>query len=153
MRGVSGALPRVPVMHHHPWRAFRELVDWTLHWAHLPGGLLGVTDFRARTVTLDSRLTQVERRCTIAHETEHIRRGPIGVGCVAREERIVDRNVARRMLPDIKAVGEALAWAHHLEEAADELWVDEATLQARLEHLHPAEQHYLKRRLEGDQLA
>lgn len=136
---------------HHPWRAFRELVDWTLHWAHLPEGLLGLIDFGAQTVTLDSRLTQAERRCTIAHETEHIRRGPVPAHLRAREERTVDRNVARRMLPDIKAVGEALAWAHQLEEAADELWVDEATLRARLEHLHPAEQHYLRRRLEDDQ--
>lgn len=132
---------------HHPWRAFRELVDWTLHWAHLPEGLLGITDYRARTVTLDSRLTQAERRCTIAHETEHIHRGPVPGWLWPREEIAVDRNVARKLLPDIKLVGEALAWANSNTEAADELWVDEATLKARLDHLHPAERAYLMRRL------
>lgn len=132
---------------HHPWRAFRELVDWTLHWAHLPEGLLGITDYRTRTVTLDRRLTQAERRCTIAHETEHIHRGPIAGGCWGPEERVINRNVARMLLPDIKAVGEALAWASSNAEAADELWVDEPTLRARLDHLHPAERAYLRARL------
>ena len=132
---------------HHPWRAFRELADWTLLWATLPEGILGLTDFRTRTVILDRDLTQAERRCTIAHETEHIRRGPAYGGCQAREERIIDRNVARLLLPDIKQIGEALAWSLSNAEAAEELWVDEPTLAARLTHLHPAERGYLARRL------
>jgi hypothetical protein len=133
---------------HHPWGAFRRLADWTLHFAHLPGDLLGQTDFATKTVTLDSRLTQAERRCTIAHETQHIHRGPVPAALRGREEGRVDRIAARLLLADIRAVGEALAWSQCLEEAADELWVDEATLRTRLRHLHPAERAYLHRRLE-----
>jgi hypothetical protein len=132
---------------HHPWRAFRALADWTLEWAPLPEGILGLTDFGAMTVTLAHGMTQTERRCTIAHETEHILRGPAPAGHLAREERVVDHNAARKLLPDVRVIGEALAWAHSLSEAAEELWVDETTLGARLDGLHPAERHYLHRRL------
>lgn len=146
-QSLSEAALNLPGMH-HPWREFRRLIDWTLEWAHLPGNLMGHTDYRSRVVTLDSRLNQAERRCTIAHETEHIRRGPTPPHLVAREEVAVDRNVARRLLPDIRAVGEALAWARNLDEAADELWVDRQTLEVRLKHLHPAERGWLTQRLE-----
>lgn len=132
---VPGMLPPMP----HPWRRLRALTDWTLHWAHLEPGVWGLTDHHARTITLDRRLTQVERRCTLAHELEHV--------AGHHDETVCDRNAARSLLPDVRRVGEALAWAHSLEEAADELWVDEPTLRARLEHLHPAERHYLRRRL------
>lgn len=132
---------------HHPWRRFRELVGWTLLFAHLPEGILGLTDYRARTVTLAHGLTQAERRCTIAHETEHIHRGPVPTHLQPREEVAVDHNVARQLI-DIRALGEALAWALDEHEAADELWVDVPTLQARLRHLHPCERHYLRRRLD-----
>ncbi len=126
---------------HHPWRRFREeLSEWTLLWAALPEGILGVTNFRARTVTLTHGMTQAERRCTIAHESEHM--------AGERREVVADRNAARLLLPDIRAIGEALAWSHSTHEAAEELWVDEATLRARLDALHPSERHYLRRRLE-----
>lgn len=58
---------------------------------------------------------------------------------------------ARWLLPDIVVVGDALAWATSLDEAADELWVDRRTLQARLDHLHPSERHYLRRRLNEEE--
>lgn len=135
---------------HHPWRTFRELVEWTLVWAPLPFGVWGQTDFDAKTVTLTLGMSQAERRCTIAHETQHILRGPAPVGVMGREELLVDQNAARLLLPDVRAVGEALAWANGLDEAAEELWVDRDLLRVRLEHLHPAERAYLKRRLEED---
>lgn len=132
---------------HHPWRCFRELVGWTLHFAHLPEGILGLTDHARRTVTLAHGMTQAERRCTIAHETEHIHRGSVPTAYAVREEEAVDHNVAR-LLIDVRDLGEALAWALDEHEAADELWVDVATLRARLRHLHPCERHYLRRRLD-----
>jgi hypothetical protein len=135
---------------HHPWRRFRALVDWRLVWADMPDGTIGETDFEAGTVTLSHDLSQAQRRCTIAHETEHVVRGPVPLYLVPREERDVDRNVARLLLPDIRQMGEALAWAHGLDEAAEELWVDTDTLRARLEHLHPAERAWLRGRLQAD---
>lgn len=133
---------------HDPWHEFRSLSDWALHWARLPAGLLGLTNFGTRTVTLDRRLLQAERRCTVAHEIEHIRLGPVPADPVlaAREEAAIDRTVARKLI-SIGELGDALAWTSSLAEAAQELWVDEDTLTARLRHLHPAEVHYLRRRL------
>jgi hypothetical protein len=76
--------------------------------------------------------------------------GPVPTYLQPREEPEVDKAAARLLLPNIRAVGEALAWSVSVSvgEAADELSVDEPTLRTRLEHLHPAERAYLRRRLE-----
>lgn len=147
MSELSAGDPTVAVMH-HPWRVFRDLAEWTLRWAYLPDGSWGETCFDSRTVTISPGLNQAERRCTIAHETQHILRGPAPVSLVDYEERVVDRNVARLLLPDLQAIGDALAWAcwHDVHAAADELWVDEFVLQTRLDHLHPSERGFLRRR-------
>lgn len=137
---------------HHPWRAFRRFIDWTLVWAHLPGDLLGEVDFDTKIVTLDPRITQEERRCTIDHETEHIRRGPVPEWLRPREERAIDRIVAHRLLPSVKMIADALTWAEwNLDVAAEELWVDRATLECRLVSMtHPAERAYMRRRFDGE---
>lgn len=133
---------------HHPWREFRGHKDWTLIWADL-GGEMGWTDWATRTVTLDRRLRQAERRCTIAHENLHITRGPVPDDpiCVAREEVAIEKLVARALIP-LDALAETLAWAWTEQEAAEDLWVDRQTLRTRLYHLHPAEAAVLRRRLE-----
>ena len=61
----------------HPWRRLRDRPDWLLEWDMLPPGLMGSTCHRRRVITLDLRLSQAERRCTIAHELEHVERGPM----------------------------------------------------------------------------
>lgn len=132
---------------YHPWRAFRALTPYRLFFAGLPDGVLGVTDFGAQVVVIADDLDQAERRSTIAHEVEHIHRG-FG-GCHGREECAVELGAARKLI-GIRELGEALAWAHDLAEAAEELWVDEQMLRTRLDHLHPAERHYLRRRLQAD---
>jgi hypothetical protein len=134
---------------HHPWRAFRELAHIRLRWAVLPSGLLGYTDHEAGEVVLAEGLTQAERRCTIAHEVQHVLRGPVPPYLKAREEQAVDRAAARLLLPDVRVIADAMVWAHSLEEAADELWVDPAMLRCRLASLHPAERAYLRRRQDG----
>lgn len=143
---LSGATPSLAGMH-HPWRAFRALVDWTLHWRPLPDGLLGYTDFTARSVVLDTRLTQVERRCTIAHETEHILRGPAHPRHRARDERAVDDAAARKLIP-LEALAEALVWSYDDHELAEELWVDLATVRARLKGLTDEETALLNERVD-----
>ncbi len=84
-------------------------------------------------IWMDPRQTQVERRCTIAHELAHIELGHVD-GCTTREDREVDLLVARRLIemPDLL---DALRWAEDLREVADCLWVDEATLLARYDGL------------------
>lgn len=138
-------------MHHHPWRAFRELNHIRLLWAHLPDGLLGLTDFATGTVTLANGMTQAERRCTIAHESEHVRRGPVPVHLEPREERTIDDLVARRLIP-FATLAEAMLWARDDHELAEDLWVDVETVRARLRHLTAGESQELNRRLDEGEL-
>jgi len=133
----------------HPWREFRGHADWALVWADLGDDEMGWTDWGTRTVTLDKRLRQAERRCTIAHENLHISRGPVPDDpvYVAREELAIEKLVARALIP-LDCLCETLAWAWTEQEAAEDLWVDRQTLNTRLKHLHPAEAAVLRRRLE-----
>ncbi len=134
---------------YHPWRHFRAFTQWILLQADLPTGIHGLTQWPAGTVTLDRRLSQVQRRCTITHELVHIERGPVPDDDVlaAREESAVEQEVARRLI-ELKPLGEAMAWSQHVSEVADYLWVTEHLVEVRLKHLHPSERAYLKRRLE-----
>ncbi len=133
---------------HHPWRRFAELADWSLRWAELPPGVMGLTCHQSRTVTLALGMSQAERRCTIAHETEHIERGPVAPQQAPREELQIDRAVARLLIPDLRQLVDAMTWAGgHLEAAADALWVDDYLLAARLGSLTGRERHYVDSRL------
>lgn len=134
-------------MHYHPWRRLRELIDVTLHWHD--GGVAGWCRHSTQDVSLRRGMTQAERRSTVCHEVVHLERGPAPKGYGRQDELQVSQEAARRLI-QLQPLGEALAWAHCLAEAADELWVDTGTLRTRLEHLHPAERAYLKRRLQYD---
>lgn len=134
----------------NPWRSLRSLADWTLHWTHLPDDLLGITDFETKSITLAEGMTQAQRRCTIAHELEHVHRGPVLEHHREREERRAEAHAARRLLPDPHIIAEALVWSRgDVHEAAEALWVDEPTLRARLDvrHLHPAERAIIVERV------
>src|SRR3954463_14294141 len=143
--------PREPAgasLAHDPWRRFGELSAWTLRWAELPPGVMGSTCHRTRTVTLALGMSQAERRCTIAHETEHIEHGPVAPHETRREELIVDRLVARLLIPDLRELVDALAWARgHLETAADTLWVDDYGLQGPLRRAGGGRRGHAGRRL------
>lgn len=126
----------------NPWRAIRALVDVTVRWERRDDEL-GSWDEDSRILRFDPDQSQVERRCTAAHELVHVERGDRT--CDPR----VHREAARRLI-DVRALGEALAtYDLDLPQVADELWVDDNTLQTRLDHLHPAERHYLRRRLDA----
>lgn len=129
----------------HPWRHLRSLSSVELAWQDSDDEL-GCFDFECDKVTITTGMTQAERRCTLTHELIHRERGPFDPRDREREEAIVDREAARRLI-DIRKLGETLAWAHDHDEAAEELWVDKPTLRARLRWLHPAERAYLKQRL------
>lgn len=144
---MSAQCHTFPAMHiPHPWRRLRDLAHVTLLWHD--GGPMGVTNFARQTISLRRGLSWAERRCTVQHEILHIERGPVPVTLAGREEERVRRETARLMLPDVRRIGEALAWAHSDAEAADELCVDVHVLRYRLRHLHPSERHYLTHRLE-----
>ena len=132
----------------HPWRRLRALSGWELRW-HRPEDDpdAGFTLFEEKVISLRSDLTWEERRCTVLHECLHAEWGPTLVGVLAeRQELRVRRETARLLLPSIREVGEALAWALSLEEAAGELSVDAGVLADRLQWLAPAERTYLRAR-------
>lgn len=130
----------------HPWRQLRELVEWTLEFAPLPGRQRGRCHWASRTITLRPGLTQAARRSVLQHELIHVERGPTAEPYQEAEERFVDRETARRLI-GIRELGEALAWSSNVHEVAEELWTTIKLVRIRLAHLHPAERHYLNRRL------
>ncbi|MGN0065181.1 MAG: ImmA/IrrE family metallo-endopeptidase [Nocardioides sp.] len=132
----------------NPWRRLRALAEWTLRW-HEPDAdrRMGVTRHAHRTISLRSDLTWEQRRCTILHECLHAEHGPVLSTHLARHEADVRRSTARLLIPDVERIGDALAWALSLEEAAEELHVDVRVLRDRLRWLHPSERHYLHERL------
>lgn len=139
---------------HHPWRFLGEhLPSWKVkyvsrHSGLFPEGRLGLTLFARQEVLVAADLDVTERRCTIAHETGHILRGPSS-GCHRlREEALVDRQAARLLIPSVQQIGHALAWARaDYEAAAEELWVDEDLLNVRLSTLAPRERARLHEQL------
>lgn len=132
----------------HPWRRLGRLKRLNLIFTDdLPPYLRGATD--GGRIWMRSNLSQVERRCTLAHELEHVDRGhtscqPPGV------ESIVDHAAARFLLPDPRVVADAMVWAHDMDEAADFLWVTPRVLYARLDRrrLHPAEVAIMRARFD-----
>lgn len=140
---MSELITSVPGVY-HPWRALRALNDQvTVVWQNLDAGILGLTDGEA-TIWMDPRQRQAKRRCTMAHELAHIELGHRG-GCSVRDDAAADQLAARRLIP-LECLADALAWTDAPDEIADELWVDRATLEVRLAHLHPSERAYLSRR-------
>lgn len=126
----------------HPWRELRDQwPEWQVRFALLDG-IAGCTDVERRTIWLDKRLNQAERRSTLAHEAIHAARGD--TECDERDELDVEQAAARILLP-LDRLLHVLPWATSYHEAADELWVDPALLRCRLNHLHPSERGAIKR--------
>ncbi len=98
-----------------PWRALRSRPDVDFDRIGLPSGadavsVAAVVD--GGVVLLDHSLSRVERRCALAHEIVHLERGGGSCDpCRVREEAIVDRIVAERLVP----LCEPLVFCDHLE--------------------------------------
>lgn len=120
----------------NPWRALKSLLHIDLVWERLPDGILGETDVYT-TIWLDPRQQQARRRSTLAHELAHIKLGHTN-GCNPRDELAASIWAARKLIT-IDRLADALKWTQDLTELADELWVDESTVETRLKYLHPAE--------------
>ena len=105
----------------------------------------GATDGHS-TIWLHRDLSQREARSTLAHEAIHLAWGH-STRQPPSMERLVRQASARWLLPDLYAIGTALASCGSLDAAADELWVAADTLKARLGALLPHERQELSRRL------
>lgn len=136
-------------VHAHPWRQIASLPGVRVQVAELEDDCWGYYDPDQNVIWLDSRLSQAERRCTLVHEQIHAERGdePCHSGWhEAKQERIVDRLAARRLI-HLAAMADALAWAENEWEIADVLWVDVATVRARLDDLSEYERAYIDVRI------
>ncbi len=127
-----------------PWRLLAERAYLRLEFARLPPGFRGVTD-GSTTIWLSRGLSQRERRCVLMHELVHVERGHVGhqppsVEAAVREE------TARRMLPDLHLVANALA-DQHPAEAAHDLWVTDDILRTRLAALTDEERQRIEERI------
>lgn len=131
----------------NPWRALRALDHIEVIWQHLPADLLAMTDGQT-LILIDPRQRQFRRRCTIAHELAHIALGHKG-RCTPRDERAADEWAARKLIK-LHHLVDAMRWAQSFEELAYELWVDHATLRARLDTLTPDEIKHLDETLDKD---
>lgn len=109
---------------------------------------MGLTNFRAQTISLRRGMTYEQRRCTILHEVLHIERGPVLSTLYGREEVRVRKETARLMLPDVRELAQVMVWARTPEEAAWELAVDLGVLYDRIRHLHPSERGFVRRAVE-----
>lgn len=90
----------------HPWRALRDRTHVRFEFAELPADTLGMTFDRSgwRVIQVDYRLPRRERAAVLAHELVHDERGILytdstPAGLVQTEERIVDDETARRLVP------------------------------------------------------
>lgn len=127
--------------HWSPWRHLRRHhPDVRVYEVELPDDLLACVDLDRRIIWLDSRLTQAEVRCSLAHEIGHLERGwPCMPGGESAEERAVDDWAARRLI-DVHDLVRALQWSSHVDEIAEELWVDAHMVRARFRGLTDDEQ-------------
>lgn len=107
--------------------------EWRIHFARsLPWGALGVTRWSDRTVWRVHDLTQVERRCILEYERQHILRGVHS--CDDVDERAGEQATARALVRL-----DALRWSRHPREVAGHCWVTLDVLTCRVRSLHPAE--------------
>lgn len=89
----------------NPWRALRERPHLVLKWGRLPTGKGRIVEAGGRrTITLDTRLTWVERNAVLAHELVHDELDYLWAPgtpqpIVVRGERAVDSLVADRLVP------------------------------------------------------
>ncbi|AXQ64758.1 IrrE-like protein [Gordonia phage CheeseTouch] len=116
-------------------------------WTRLPGPYRGYTD--GRTIWMDNRLCQVQRRIVLTHETFHVERGIIPAD--PAEERIVEQLTAKRLI-EIDDLVDALRWHRHptAEVLADSLWVEPDTVRTRIGNLTPVELAHVENKLDLD---
>lgn len=152
MTNMSDPARTLAIMTVNPWQRLAE--DW-------PQIQVVYSDFAIPTqwgesrwhdgrpvgIVLNKHLNQVERRCVLAHELEHLDRGAPHETLRPHIERRVLKATAAYLLPDLTVLADALA-AATLREAAEDLWVTWSVLIERLRGLSDAELDFVAARRE-----
>lgn len=122
---------------HDPWRELRKLPHIELRW-HVgrPAGKTQWWSDGTVAISLDEKLGQAQRRSTLTHEIRHVLRGrpPIGVAARRKEDREIDIEAARLLIPLDRLVNE-LRWTSCHHELRDALWCDHHTFVTRINNL------------------
>ncbi|MFT4086151.1 MAG: ImmA/IrrE family metallo-endopeptidase [Gordonia sp. (in: high G+C Gram-positive bacteria)] len=102
-------------------------------------------------IRLHDRLSQAERRCTLAHELVHVERRGREHPNPDIEESIVELHAARLLINHHQLV-DAFRWLRHptLHDLAEHLWVDQQTALVRMEHLDAVEVADIEAACDGD---
>lgn len=132
---------------YNPWAdAGERHGDWIIERVPLRG-LHEVMCRKNKVILLEENRTKWERRCDLAHAIAHI--DLEHTDSFDRKTEQAAKRYAAKMLIDLEALGDVLATAggRVTYDAAHALGVDVETLTARLQHLHPGERGYLRRRL------
>jgi Zn-dependent peptidase ImmA (M78 family) len=94
-----------------------------------------MTDHARKVIWLDSRLTDAEKRSTLAHELGHLTLDTYVYGAlVTALEPVVDAWAARKLI-SISGLLSAMNWSEQLCEVAEELFVSEHMVRTRLRTL------------------
>lgn len=123
-------------MAYSPWRDLG--VNWPqveVRIADLPPGTLGEIRRGGRLIVVRLGTTAAQRRCTLTHEIVHLERGlPADLPplLLDLEERRVEAEAARRLIPERALVRAATAAGADQRDIAAQLRVDMATLRTRL---------------------
>ena len=134
--------------HYHPYRHLLSMLHIDLRWTRCDvelDGALGWWYPERQEIVLDARMTQAERRSTLAHELVHAEQGdrPTATGVLSARQEARASRIASCRLVTLDQLAEALLWSQDESELAAALWVDVETVQARLAALTRAEHRKL----------
>ena len=123
-----------------PWRVLRSQPHIRVEFGVLEGrsGETNGVDL----IRLDSRLLQVERRCTLTHELVHV--ASVHRGCQPLGVELGVRRRAAVLLIGVQDLARELGWARSRHDLAQELCVTERVLEDRLLWLTESERRFLR---------
>ena len=125
---------------------------WRVEVGDLPGRLHGLTLYRERRSIIREGLHPWQHKATAVHESIHAHDGPVPRWLESREERRVNRETARRLIP-LDALIHAMQGTRDARTAAEWLEMPVALVWARIQGLHPAERHAVLRALRAAEAA
>lgn len=124
-----------------PWRKFPAVDHVVVEWAGAPAmerfDMDEDPDITPVPELIDKRVLFAQRRCSLAHELEHLDRGDDA--CLDdRAENMIRLSVARKLIPWHDLI-DGVAAGLTADDLADALAVTEEVLTDRIRFLHPAE--------------